>query len=166
MAVAEEPAAAEPVVEPVAEVPAAVVAPVAPEPEPVVEPVAEVPVAAAEEPAAEPIVEPAAVEPVPAPPPPVTAVLEDPIEPPSPGDDALLVAHVQAELGKYDQSHEALLKDVADHAASNPQNDYSEYFAILSNHSLSIKRERAALDSALIRTTTVQAFVAAAKQRT
>jgi hypothetical protein len=77
----------------------------------------------------------------------------------------LLVAHVQAELGKYDQAHEALLKDVADHAATNPQNDYSEYVAILSNHSLSIKRERAALDSALIRTTTVQAFVAAAKQR-
>jgi hypothetical protein len=153
VAVAEEPAAAEPVVEPVAEVPA-----------PVVEPVAEVPVAAAEEPVVEPIVEPAAVEP--APPPPVTAVLEDPIEPPSPGDDALLVAHVQAELGKYDQAHEALLKDVADHAATNPQNDYSEYVAILSNHSLSIKRERAALDSALIRTTTVQAFVAAAKQRT
>ncbi len=121
------------------------------------------PVAAAEEPVVEPIVEPAAVEPAPAPP--VTAVLEDPIEPPSPGDDALLVAHVQAELGKYDQAHEALLKDVADHAASNPQNDYSEYVAILSNHLLSIKRERAALDSALIRTTAVQAFVAAAKQR-
>jgi hypothetical protein len=76
-----------------------------------------------------------------------------------------LVAHVQAELGKYDQAHEVLLKDVADHAAANPQNDYSEYVAILSNHSLAIKRERAALDSALIRTTTVQAFVAAAKQR-
>jgi len=140
--------------------------PVAEEPAPVVEPVAEEPAAAAEEPAA--VAEPVAEEPAvaePAPAPPVTAVLEDPIEPPSPGDDALLVAHVQAELGKYDQQHEALLKDVANHAASNPQNDYSEYVAILSNHSLSIKRERAALDSALIRTTTVQAFVAAAQQR-
>jgi hypothetical protein len=149
-------------------VPAAVVEPVAEEPAPVVEPVAEVPAAVVEpvapEPAVEPVVVPAAAEPAPAPP--VTAVLEDPIEPPSPGDDALLVAHVQAELGKYDTAHEALLKDVADHAATNPQNDYSEYVAILSNHSLSIKRERAALDSALIRTTTVQALVAAAKQRT
>jgi hypothetical protein len=151
---AEEPAA---VAEPVA------VEPVAPEPAPVVEPVAEVPAVVSEEPAAESVVVPAAAEPAPAPP--VTAALEDPIEPPSPGDDAWMVAHVQAELGKYDQAHEALLKDVANHAASNPQNDYSEYVAILSNHLLSIKRERAALDSALIRTTAVQAFVAAAQQR-
>jgi hypothetical protein len=150
----------------VAEEPAAVVEPVAPEPEPVAEPVSEVPVVVSEEPAAEPAAEPV-VEPAaePAAAPAVTAALEDPIEPPSPGDDALLAAHVQAELGKYDAAHEALLKDVANHAASNPQNDYSEYVSILSNHLLSIKRERAALDSALIRTTTVQAFVAAAKQR-
>ena len=118
-----------------------------------------IPQAAPVEPASAPVdvapVEPVAQAPAP--------MLSDPIEPPTPGDDGLLAAHVSAELLRYDQEHDALIATVNAAAANNPQNDYSEYIAILQNHSLSIKRERAAVDSALIRTTTVQRIAAALK---